>query len=49
MARAGVEPVHLGHETVHEVEVHVKRKWLTPLAPADKLGSPGSDGAEVMP
>jgi len=27
----------------------VKRKWLTPPAPADKLGTPGSDGAEVMP
>jgi DNA-binding response OmpR family regulator len=25
------------------------RKWLTPSAPADKLGTPGSDGAEVMP
>ncbi len=27
---------------------HVKGKWLTPPAPADKLGTPGSDGAEVI-
>jgi hypothetical protein len=28
---------------------HVTRKWLTPPAPADKLGTPGSDDAGVMP